>query len=162
MSDDLNAEDGSIDQEEVDGVGSRSPNEREAKRQHQNEIIVAAKAAGRTDREAADLAGLSERSLRRRRAEDPEFAEAMARARDARVSILTDRLVHLAERAATVLADVLEHDDARLQLRAIDLSLREGYRLHNGDVHDRFDKLEARLERFLEAHQADNEAEAER
>lgn len=89
-------------------------------------------ADGATNRQAAQQAGVSERSIQRWRSA-PAFAEALRTAEGDRLSDVARQLTALSLTAAATLAEIL--DDKTLpvsaRLRAAQLVLEHGQRLHD-------------------------------
>jgi hypothetical protein len=117
--------------------------EAEERRTHEDEILISALAAGRTDAQASALADCSARTVRRRRSEDPEFRRQVSALRAERVQSLTGQLLSHGERAIEVLAAALEDDDPRIRLSAVRLMLTSSERLH------RTTELEGQLDEAL-------------
>jgi hypothetical protein len=102
-------------------------------------------ADGATNRQAAQQAGVSERSIQRWRSA-PAFAEALRTAEGDRLSDVARQLTALSLTAAATLAEIL--DDKTLpvfaRLRAAQLVLEHGQRLHDMRLFAaRLDALEA-------------------
>ncbi|MGL4555796.1 MAG: hypothetical protein ACRC33_31900, partial [Gemmataceae bacterium] len=108
-----------------------------------DECLAAALAAGRTALQAAELAGVSRKTVERRR-RDPAFQQRVAVLRaellDAATGALADRL----SRAVETLAAALDDADARVRVRAADVLLTQmlAYRQH-GELAARVAALEA-------------------
>ncbi len=97
--------------------------EAELRREHQDEILIVALAAGRSDEEAAALADCSARTVRRRRREEPAFARQVSIRRADQVAALTGRLLTHSHRAVEAIAAALDDDDPRIRLQAARLLL---------------------------------------
>jgi len=82
------------------------------RRRDQDEILIGALASGATDEVAAELAGCSARTVRRRRHDDRDFHQAVKQRRAERTAALTGRFVDLADRAVDVLVAALD-DESR-------------------------------------------------
>ncbi|MFO0801411.1 MAG: hypothetical protein U0804_28425 [Gemmataceae bacterium] len=82
-----------------------------------DERLAALLAAGRTVREAADEAEVSERTAHRRQA-DPAFAARVAELRGQMVAAATGRLADGLGEAVGVLRALLAHDNPAVRLRA--------------------------------------------
>jgi hypothetical protein len=108
----------------------------------QNEILVAALAAGRPYVEAGQAAGLSERTVRRRMAE-AGFAAEVARRRSLHVSDVAGVLLASATYAVQVVLECLESEKPADRLRAAELMLTLVRRFHaDADVDARLAALE--------------------
>lgn len=117
-----------------------------SKAEAQNEILLAALAAGRPYVDAAQAAGLSERTVRRRMAE-AAFAAEVARRRSLHVSNVAGMLLASAGRAVEVVLECLESDKPADRLRAAELMLTLVRRFHaDADVDARLTALEASAE----------------
>ncbi len=112
------------------------------RRRDQDEILIGALASGATDEVAAELAGCSARTVRRRRHDDRDFHEAVKQRRAERTAALTGRLVELADRAVDVLVAALDDETPRVRLRAAELVLSSGARLRRAtEVDDEIAEL---------------------
>lgn len=117
-----------------------------SRRDDQDELLVAALAAGRRYAEAADVAGVSERTVRRRMS-DADFARAVSVRRGELVGALTGQLVSAGQDAITVLQGCLHSDNAAAQIRAAHLLLTLGSQLrHTHELEQRIAALETRDE----------------
>ena len=87
-----------------------------------DEIIISAIAAGASYSEAADLASVSERTVRRRMSE-VAFGAEVARHRSERVNVITGRLAQLSEVALDVLEGALDTESVSLRLKAAEMVL---------------------------------------
>ena len=91
----------------------------------QREVLIAALAAGRTYADAGVLAGVSERTVRRR-VSDPTFAADVAQRRSQYVLAVSGRLLKSADRAVDVILAALEDADGWSQrLKAAELLLTQ-------------------------------------
>jgi hypothetical protein len=95
----------------------------------QNEVLIAALAAGATDEDAGRLAGCSARTVRRRRHDDPVFAREVSQRRADRAIALAGRLTDMGPQAIEVLSEALGDGAPRVRLRAAELILTNGSRL---------------------------------
>lgn len=129
------------------------PDEVTERRVVQDEILIAALATGRTDEEAAAIAGCSARTVRRRRQESPAFVTAVTEARSARVAQLAGRLIELGDRAREVIAQCLDDEEPHVRLRAADMAQRSGERLHRASgVDAELAELRAVVAEIVAAH----------
>lgn len=110
---------------ESEGVGEGA-----ARRAGQDEVLVAALAAGRTYEVAGELAGVSGRTVARRMAE-PAFAREVAARRSEQVQTLAGLLTSLSSAAVAAVASCLEDEDPKTRLAAVKLILDHGPKLHH-------------------------------
>lgn len=94
-------------------------------RRKSDDLSVAALACGKTQVEAAELAGVSERTVRRR-LEDTAFAQAIVDARDEIVANSAAQLTALFSKAIATLDDAFYSLNPNVRLRAADLVFRHG------------------------------------
>jgi hypothetical protein len=92
-------------------------NEAEARRAAQDEVIIAALAAGNSYSLTANLAGVSERTIARRMA-DPAFARVVADRRAEQVQTITGQLSSLGAEAVAAVASCLQDDEPKTRLAA--------------------------------------------
>lgn len=97
----------------------------EARRLDVDEVIIAALAAGQTYAEAAAIAGVSARTVRRRMSE-PEFAREVSTRRGEHMAVVTGQLLSAGPDAVAVLREALSCDQAPVRLRAAQLLLSLG------------------------------------
>jgi hypothetical protein len=117
--------------------------EAELRREHQDEILIVALAAGRSDEEAAALADCSAQTVRRRR-EEPAFARQVSIRRADQVAALTGRLLTHSHRAVEAIAAALDDDDPRIRLQAARLLLSTADRLRRStEVDDQIAEVHA-------------------
>lgn len=108
----------------------------------QDELLLAALVSGQTYAEAADVAGVGERTVGRRAA-DPAFAAELGRRRAAHVSQIAGTLLTAAPRAVAVILECLDAERPADRLRAADLLLAQTRRfLTDSDVLARLAALE--------------------
>jgi hypothetical protein len=112
-----------------------------------DEMMISALAEGTTHEEAARLAGVSTKTVQRRRREQ-RFARALDDRRRQRVGEVTGRLVAGSHAAVQTLLDGLEADGMRERLTAARAILDLGRRYHREQVEE---DLAARLEALEEA-----------
>jgi HPt (histidine-containing phosphotransfer) domain-containing protein len=105
-------------------------NEGAARRAAQDEVLVAALAAGRTYEAAGQLAGISGRTVARRMT-DPAFARQVAARRDEQVHTLAGLLSSLSAAAVAAVASCLDDEDPKNRLAAAKLILDHGPKLHH-------------------------------
>ena len=104
-------------------------------------------AAGRSVREAAAGAGVSERTVYRRLA-SPGFQKRLAAIRDELITAALGELVGCASQAVTKLRRLLEARDERVQLQAAKALLEQALRLREAvTLEQRLATLERNLER---------------
>ena len=120
-------------------MAQRPENERDRRRADGDELIIDSLAAGWSYDDAAAVAGVSARTVRRRMSELTFAAEVSAR-RGERVGELTGRIVGESGRALDVILARLDSPSEQVQLRAAELVLSWGVRLRSGH------ELEQRLE----------------
>ncbi len=118
--------------------GSDGHERARARRPDEDELITAALVVGGTYAEAGTVAGVSERTVRRRMA-DPEFAAEVSRRRGERVAGITGQLVSIGPDAIGVIRDCMAADTAGVRLRAAQLALALGVQFRHAQ------ELEARL-----------------
>lgn len=88
------------------------------------ETALLALMSGATQGEAAERAGVTRETVCRWLQDDPEFVAALNRARKEVWDASVDRLRLLALKATEVLAKLLESDDPRMRLSAVQLALK--------------------------------------
>ncbi|HWB07968.1 MAG TPA: hypothetical protein VG826_01900 [Pirellulales bacterium] len=104
--------------------------------------LILALAAGATVREAAEKAGIGERTVYRRLA-DADFRQAVSEARDRLFDAARGRLAGLASRAAETLERLMESDKPSEALGAAKAVLELGPRLREAaDIEERISRLE--------------------
>ncbi len=129
---------------------STATDEATERRQVRDEILIAALASGRTDGEAAELAGCSARTVRRLRCEDPTFGRRVSERRAERVAAQAGRLIELGDRARETMEACLDDEVAHVRLRAADLLQRGGERQHRASHVDvEIAELRARINALL-------------
>jgi hypothetical protein len=96
--------------------------EADRRRAAQDEILIAALAAGESYSAAAKIAGITSRTVARRMA-DPAFASEVSRRRGQIVAELTGKLTTLGADAVEVLRDCLHAEKPSDQIRAAHLIL---------------------------------------
>jgi hypothetical protein len=125
-----------------------------------DEIAISALAEGATHEEAAKLAGVSTKTIQRRRHE-PKFARALDDRRRQRVGEVTGRLVAGSRAAVETLLGALEAEsmwDRLTAARAIlDLGRRYHRELAEEDLVVRLEALEDALRRAQEANGGDKD-----
>lgn len=132
-----------------DGANARSGWQEMADngRSHKSDTLAAELAAGRTVRDAATAAGVSERTAYRRLSEHP-FAARVAELRAAMVGEALGRLSANMGRAADVLAALLDDDDPGVRQRAAAKLIELGLRVREQvELEGRVRELERALER---------------
>jgi hypothetical protein len=108
-----------------------------------DELIMAALAAGMSYTEAAAAAGSSERTVRRRMS-DAHFATEVSRRRAEQVAALTGRLLGASHNAIDVLRNCMDAESDAVRLRAAQLVLTLGAQLrHSQEFEERLAALEA-------------------
>jgi len=110
--------------------------------------LIAALAAGRSIQEAARLAGLSERTVYRRR-QKPEFMAEVGEARAALVSEAVGLLARSAPTAVEVLMKLLSASSDAIRLSAVRCVLDHVVKLReHADLDERIARLERSFEKF--------------
>ncbi len=118
------------------------PTEADRRRTHQDEVIVAALASGRSYEDAGAAAEVSARTVRRRMAE-PAFATAVSARRGERVAAVTGQLVAAGGDAIAVITDCLGSERDSVRLRAAHLLLSLGVQLRGAtELEQRITELE--------------------
>lgn len=117
-----------------------------------DDLMVAALADGASQREAAVLAGVSDKTVQRRMGR-PEFARRVAVARTARVTEHTGRITMMGDTALAVLRDAMcDRHAIEVRLRAATAVLRHGRELRsNAELEERIAALEDTTQRFANA-----------
>jgi hypothetical protein len=107
----------------------------------EDELILAL-AAGATVREAAEQAGIGERTAHRRLA-DADFRRAVSRARGQMFDAALGRLAGLASKATGILERLMESDQPSVARRAAKVVLELGPRLREStELEERVSRLE--------------------
>ena len=106
--------------------------ELDSRRSAQDEMLVAALAAGSSYSEAGDAAGVSARTVARRMA-DLSFARLVAERRREQVVAVSGRVSSLTDRAVTAVEDCLSDESARIRLTAAKLLLDWAFRLRRDE-----------------------------
>jgi hypothetical protein len=118
-----------------------------ARRGRAEEALLNALAAGRSVREAAQAAGLSERTAYRRLA-NPGFQQRLAAIRDELITALLGELVGCASKAVATLRALLGAPDERVRLQAAKVLLEQALRLREAvALEQRLAAVERRAER---------------
>ena len=112
-----------------------------------NDLVVVGLATGKTHAGVAEVAGVSERTVRRR-GQDPEVAEAVERLRSALVEQASGRLLDAVHAAIDTMTDVLAAESDAVRLRAAIAVLDKALQLRQLDL------LERRVASLESAHQA--------
>lgn len=111
-------------------------------RERQDELLRSALATGATYAAAGTVAGVSERTVRRRMG-DPQFAAEVSVRRGEQVATVTGQLVAAGTDAVEVLRDCLRSDTDSVRLRAAHLILTVGAQLrHAHELEERLGALE--------------------
>ena len=119
MSDDLNtASSGESESDSGSACGGESTSRREAK----DAIIIAALAAGRNYREAAEEAGVDRRTVCRR-LQLPEFARRVSEARAEHAVVVSGGLASSSPRAVETIVACLDDESPKIRLAAAKLLL---------------------------------------
>ena len=114
-------------------------------RDHEDELLKAALSAGMTYVAAAAVAGVSERTVRRRM-RDARFATEVSTRRGEHVAALTGQLLTAGTDAIVVLRDCMDAESEAVRLRAAQLVLTLGTQLrHAQELEDRLSLLEAAI-----------------
>jgi len=112
-----------------------------------DEALLNALAAGTSVKQAAQAAGLSERTVYRRLA-NTGFQQRLAAIRDELITAALGELVGCASKAVTTLRTLLEARDERVQLQAAKVLLEQALRLREAvALEQRLAALERRAER---------------
>ena len=136
---------------------SEQGTETRSRRSVQDEEIMAALAAGRSYAEAAALAGVSARTVRRRM-EDEAFAGEVRRLRAERAAQLSSSLLELGATAIMVLAALLGDPSSSVRLRAADAVLGHGQRYQREvDLVERIAAIERRFEAGVASVEGDDD-----
>ncbi len=101
------------------------------RRAGQDELIVAALAAGRSYTEAGEIAGVSSRTVARRMS-DPAFARLVADQRGEVVVSMTGQLTSLAAEAVDAIRSGLADESARTRIAAGKLILELAHKFRHG------------------------------
>jgi hypothetical protein len=110
-------------------------------------ILATAISAGASTAEAAEKAGLSQRTAQRRLA-DPEFQQQVAQLRSKLMSRALDKMAENMTRAADAIARLIDAENPAISLRASRSMLTLSLRLHDAlDLQQRITALEKELER---------------
>jgi len=126
--------------------GSDGHERARARRPDEDELITAALVVGGTNAEAGRVAGVSERTVRRRMA-DAAFALEVSRRRGERVAAITGQLVEGGADAIGVLRECLASGSDAVRLRAAQHVLSLGSQLrHAQELEARLAALEAAAE----------------
>ncbi|HSH58245.1 MAG TPA: hypothetical protein VK988_01135 [Acidimicrobiales bacterium] len=119
--------------------------EGEARREGQDEILVAALATGRSYTQAGEKAGVSARTVARRMA-DPAFSHRVALARTQQVHLLTGLLLSHGEEAVALLASCLGDEQGKNGLAAAKLTLELILRFsHHADLEQAVAEIRQKL-----------------
>ena len=111
----------------------------------QRQVARARLATGGTYAEAAETAGVSERTVSRWMAE-ADFARSVSEARAEQLQIVTGQLTTLATEAVAVLSDTMRTGTTGQQLKAAQMVLSWATRLrHDTELEARLLEVEARL-----------------
>lgn len=114
-------------------LADSDPRDEQQDRRHAaDEIVINALAVGHSYSEAADLANVSPRTVRRRMA-DPAFAAEVSRRRGERVNALTGQVVEHLSMALRVVVGSLDSPSESVALRAADLLLQWSVRLRKSN-----------------------------
>jgi hypothetical protein len=112
------------------------------RREQQDEIITAALERGASYAEAAELAGTSARTVRRRMADDEFRIEVFGR-RAERAGQVTGELIRASADAVGVLEACLQSESESVQLRAAQTLIELGHKLRAAhDLEERVRRLE--------------------
>jgi uncharacterized membrane protein YqiK len=110
-------------------------------------ILATAISAGASTAEAAEKAGLSQRTAQRRIA-DPEFQQQVAQLRSKLMARALDKMAENMTRAADAIARLIDADNPAISLRASRSMLTLSLRLHDAlDLDQRITALKEELER---------------
>ncbi len=110
-----------------------------------DELIIGGLSAGLTHADAADLAGVSTKTVQRRLA-DERFVAEVARRRGQQVERVTGQLSQLSVRAVDTLESALGDESPTIRLRAADLTLNWLVRLRReADLERRIAEIELEL-----------------
>ena len=121
------------------------PSQTRERRGQEDEVLVAALVAGHTYAEAGGVAGVSERTVRRRMA-DPGFAGVVSTRRGERVAAITGLLVTAGPEAIDVLRSCMAAESETVRLRAAQLVLGLGAQFRQAqELEARLVALEARV-----------------
>jgi AcrR family transcriptional regulator len=110
----------------------------------EDELILAL-AAGATVREAAEKAGVGERTVYRRLA-DPDFRRSVSRARGRLFDTALGRLASLGGKAAGIFERLMESDQPSVARRAAKAVLELGPRLRETELEERVSRLEEKAD----------------
>ncbi len=117
-------------------------------REGKDELMAAALAAGATRAAAADVGGVSERTVRRRLASDPEFVQRVRELRAEAISAGLDKLAEVLTRAVDRLVHLMDKGESEyVQLAAAKAIIENLMRLHEHSDHaEQIAELRARLD----------------
>ena len=90
----------------------------------QQEAVIAALLEGKTQREAAALAGLAEETISRWKRNDPVFLAALNQRRDEAWALHLDAARKLKQKAVEALSELLDSDDDATRLKAAAVAVR--------------------------------------
>jgi hypothetical protein len=108
--------------------------EAEDRRSAQDELIVAALAAGSTYENAGEVSGTSTRTVARRMS-DPAFARRVTERRAEQVHMITGQLTSLGSEAIAALRTCLTDEKASVRVSAVKVALELGLRFrHQNDL----------------------------
>ena len=107
-----------------------------------DDLLVVALAQGKSHLEAGKIAGMSERTVRRR-LQDPDFAALIDRERAAMTANLAAEFAGLYSNALDTMRDLLQHKDGRVRLGAAQFILKRGPELRTStEIEERLLELE--------------------
>jgi hypothetical protein len=112
-------------------------------------ILATAISSGASTAEAAEKAGVSQRTAQRRIA-DPAFQQQVAQLRSKLMSRALDKMAENMTRAADAIARLIDAENPAISLRAARSILTLSLRLHDAlDLHERITALEQEVERKM-------------
>lgn len=136
-SDPVTGDESAAAQEEHQPVNSNT------RREAGDEVLVAALAAGLSQADAGERAGVCDRTVRRR-LKDPEFVALVREARREMVGEATGRVTSLLTAAVDTFGELLGSDDPSIRLRAATAIVRTTAEYHvSEDLAERISDLEA-------------------
>jgi len=112
-------------------------------------ILATALSSGASTAEAAEKAGVSQRTAQRRIA-DPEFQQQVAQLRTKLMARALDKMAENMTRAADAIARLIDAENPAISLRAARSMLTLSLRLHDAlDLQNRIRAIEEELERKM-------------
>ena len=121
-------------------------------RSQADRLLIATLVTGATQREAAEAAGCSERTVRRR-LDNPDFRKALDQARGRLFERVLGRTIHHATMAADILAEIMTDPESRAAVRVSAARALLDSAMRYREVEELARRIEA-IEEALEARSA--------